>query len=219
MIDALARHGVRKLVFLGSSCIYPRIPDRAIREDDLLTAPLEPTNEAYAVAKIAGVKMCEFYRLQYGLDAVSVMPPNLHGPNDNFEPGSSHVFQGLIRRMSDARDASEPRFVIWGTGTPRREFMHVDDLADACVFLAERSTPHSLYNVGTGEDISFRELAEVVRDLVGYEGALVQDAEKPDGTPRKTMDCSRLFELGWRPRIGMMEGFRQTYAWYREHVV
>jgi GDP-L-fucose synthase len=216
VIDAARRHGVKKLMFLGSSCIYPRIADRLIREDDLLTAPLEPTNEAYAVAKIAGVKMCQFYRRQYGFDAISVMPPNLHGPNDDFGPESSHVLQGLLRRMTDAKRAGEPRFVLWGTGTPRREFLHVDDLADACVFLMERETPHDLYNVGTGQDVSVRELAELVKRVTGYAGDIVTDPSRADGTPRKTMDVSRVFSLGWRPKVAFEDAVRRTYAAFLE---
>lgn len=216
-IDAAYKSGVKKFCFLGSSCVYPRIDDRKISEGDLLTSSLEPTNEAYAVAKIAGIKMCEFYKQQYGFDAISIMPPNLHGPNDNFDPQTAHVMQGIMRRMYDAKNAGDETFTVWGSGTPLREFMYIDDMANAIIFLMNSKTEETLYNVGTGEEISIRALAETIQRVVGFEGELVQDATKPDGTPRKTMNVDRLMSTGWKPRYTFEEGLMKTWNWYLEN--
>ena len=209
--------GTRKLLYLGSSCIYPRECAQPMSEEQLLTGALEPTNEAYAIAKIAGIKLCQAYRRQYGDDFISAMPTNLYGPNDNFDLMSSHVLPALIRKFHDAKSAAERQVVIWGTGAPRREFLHVDDLADACVFLMERydGTPH--INVGTGEDLSIRELAEMVRDVVHPSATLCFDPSKPDGMPRKLLDVSKLHALGWGHRIGLREGIEGTYRWFLQN--
>jgi GDP-L-fucose synthase len=217
VVDAAHRYGVQKLLFLGSSCIYPRECPQPIREEYLLTAPLEPTNEPYAIAKIAGLVMCQSYRRQYGMSAIVAMPTNLYGPGDNFDLESAHVLPALMRRMHEAKRNSVPEVTVWGTGAPRREFLHVDDLADACVFLMHAYDSIEPINVGCGEDISIRDLAEAVRRVVGYEGRLRFDASRPDGTPRKLLDISRLASLGWRPRINLDEGLRSTYAWYVEN--
>lgn len=217
VIHAAWRHGVRKLLFLGSSCIYPKHAPQPIREEYLLTGPLEPTNQAYAVAKIAGLEMCRAYRRQYGFNAISLMPTNLYGPGDKFDLESSHVLPAMIRKFHEAKVSGSARVVLWGTGTPRRELLHVDDLADAALFLMERYEGEDPINVGTGEDLSIRELAELVRTVVGYEGEIVFDASMPDGTPRKLLDVSRLHALGWRHRIGLREGIEQTYRWFTEH--
>ena len=216
VIDAAYRAGARKLLFLGSSCIYPKLAPQPLKEEYLLTGPLEPTNEPYAVAKIAGIVMAQSYRKQYGFDAISLMPTNLYGPGDNFDLETSHVLPALIRKFHEARVAADPAVTVWGTGTPRREFLHVDDLADAAVFLMERYSSEEIVNVGVGEDVSIAELAALVADVVGYEGEIVYDTTKPDGTPRKLLDVSRLFALGWRPRIGLREGIESTYRWYVE---
>lgn len=218
VIDAAYRAGVGKFVFLGSSCIYPKMAQQPMREDCLLTGPLEPTNEWYAVAKIAGLKMCQAYRRQYGFNAISLMPTNLYGPGDNFDLQNSHVLPGLIRRFHEAAQRGEETIAVWGTGTPRREFLHVEDLADAVVFLLEHYDDEPIVNVGWGEDVTIRELAETIADVVGYRGRLVFDASKPDGTPRKLLDTSRLTALGWKPRIGLRDGIEATYAWFKEHV-
>ena len=217
VIDAAHRHGVAKLVFLGSSCIYPKHAPQPMREEHLLTGPLEPTNSAYAIAKIAGIEMVRAYRRQHGMHGICLQPTNLYGPGDNFDLQSSHVLPALIRKFHEAKISKAPSVVLWGTGTPRREFLHVDDLADACVHLVERYDGADIVNVGVGEDISIRELAELVRDVVGYDGDIVQDTSKPDGTPRKLLDVSRLHALGWRARIGLREGIASTYAWYLAH--
>jgi GDP-L-fucose synthase len=217
VIDAARVSGVKKLLFLGSSCIYPKFAEQPIREDSLLTGALEPTNEWYAVAKIAGIKLCQAYRLQYGLNAISLMPTNLYGPGDNFDLESSHVLPALIRKFHEAKVQGNPEVVIWGTGTPRREFLHVDDLASATVRLMEIYDEPQIVNVGTGEDVTIRELAEIVRDAVGFEGRLVFDTSKPDGTPRKLLDVSRLRALGWTPKVALRDGIRQTYEWFVEH--
>ena len=214
LIDAAYRHGVRKLVFLGSSCIYPKFAPQPIKEEYLLTGALEPTNDAYAVAKIAGIKMCQSYRRQYGFDAISLMPTNLYGPGDNFDLQNSHVLPALIRKFHEARQAGAASVEIWGSGTPRREFLHVDDLADASVYLMRHYSGEEIVNVGVGEDVTIRELAELIRDIVGYAGRLAFDASKPDGTPRKLLDVSRLHALGWQARIPLHEGIEQTYAWF-----
>ena len=218
VVDAARDVGVAKLLYLGSSCIYPRMADQPIVEPALLTGPLEPTNEAYAIAKIAGIKMCDAYRTQYGCDFVSAMPTNLYGPNDNFDLQSSHVLPALIRKFDDARRSGVDRVTVWGTGTPRREFLHVDDLADACVFLMERYEEPGPINVGFGDDVAIAELAELVRDVVHPTAAIDFDTSKPDGTPRKLLDSSRLQQLGWRPSIPLAEGVASTYEWYLTNV-
>jgi GDP-L-fucose synthase len=217
VIHSAWRHGVRKLCFLGSSCIYPKHAPQPMKEEHLLTGPLEPTNEWYAIAKIAGVKMCQAYRRQYGFDAISLMPTNLYGPGDNFHPENSHVLPALIRRFQEARESGAGEVVIWGTGTPRREFLHVDDLAEACLFLMERYSGEEIANVGVGEDIAILDLARLVAEVVGFEGEIRTDPSKPDGTPRKLLDVSRLQELGWRARIGLREGIEATYRWFLEN--
>lgn len=219
LIDSAYRHGVKKLVFLGSSCIYPRLAPQPIPEDALLTGPLEPTNAAYAVAKIAGITMCQAYRRQYGFDAISLMPTNLYGPGDNFDLNSSHVLPALIRKFHEAKLARAPEVVVWGTGTPRREFLHVDDMADAAVHLAGNYSAEQLINVGTGDDVTIAGLAELVRQAVNFEGKITYDTSKPDGTPRKLMDSTRLRALGWQPRIGLAEGIRSTYQWFLDEGV
>ena len=218
VVDAARDVGVAKLLYLGSSCIYPRMADQPIVEPALLTGPLEPTNEAYAIAKIAGIKMCDAYRTQYGCDFVSAMPTNLYGPNDNFDLQSSHVLPALIRKFDDARRSGVDRVTVWGTGTPRREFLHVDDLADACVFLMERYEEPGPINVGFGDDVAIAELAELVRDVVHPTATIDFDTSKPDGTPRKLLDSSRLQQLGWRPSIPLAEGVASTYEWYLTNV-
>ena len=217
IINAAYEHGVSKLLFLGSSCIYPKHAPQPMPEDCLLTGPLEPTNEWYAVAKIAGIKMCQAYRRQYGFNAISLMPTNLYGPGDNFDLANSHVLPALIRKFHEAKEAETPTVTVWGTGKPRREFLHVDDLADACVFLMDHYESEQIVNVGVGEDVSIAELASLVAKVVGYEGRIVYDTSKPDGTPRKLLDVSRLRDLGWRAHIGLADGIRSTYRWYLEH--
>jgi GDP-L-fucose synthase len=214
VIDSAWRAGVQKLCFLGSSCIYPRLAPQPINEDALLTGPLEPTNEWYAIAKIAGIKLCQAYRRQYGFNAISLMPTNLYGPGDNFDLENSHVLPALIRRFHEAKLRGDPVVTVWGTGTPRREFLHVDDLASAVVHLMETHESEQLVNIGCGEDVSIRELAELVARVVGYGGRLAFDPTKPDGTPRKLLDVSRLAALGWKPGIGLEEGIRATYEWF-----
>lgn len=217
LIDNAWRFGARKFVFLGSSCIYPRRAPQPIKEDHLLTGPLEPTNEWYAVAKIAGIKMCQAYRRQYGFDAIALMPTNLYGPGDNFNLENSHVLAALIRKFHEARRAGSDSVTIWGTGKPRREFLHVDDLAEAVVFLMENYSDERIINIGVGEDVSIRELAELVRAVVGFEGEMIFDAGKPDGTPRKLLDISRLYALGWKAGLALPDGIRSTYAWFLQH--
>jgi GDP-L-fucose synthase len=214
VIDAAWKSGSRKLLFLGSSCIYPKFAPQPIREADLLTGPLESTNQPYAVAKIAGMEMCEAYRAQYGFNAVSIMPTNLYGPHDNFNVESGHVLPALIRRIHEAKMSQAPEVFVWGTGTPRREFMHADDLASAAVLLMRTFNGPGFVNVGTGDDISIRDLALLVSQVVGYRGDLVQNPSRPDGTPRKLLDVSRLTDLGWRSSISLAEGIAQTYRWY-----
>jgi GDP-L-fucose synthase len=218
VLDAAARAGVRRLLFLGSSCIYPKFADQPIREESFLTGALEPTNEAYAIAKIAGVVQVQSLRRQHGVSYISAMPTNLYGPGDNFDPETSHVLPGMIRRFHEAVQAGAGEVVVWGTGTPRREFLHVDDLARACVTLLEQYDDPAPINVGVGEDVSIRELAEIVAEIVGFDGSIVQDTSKPDGTPRKLLDVSRINALGWRPEIGLREGIARTYDWYRSTV-
>jgi GDP-L-fucose synthase len=214
VIHSAWKYGAKKLLFLGSSCIYPKLAPQPLREESLLTGPLEPTNEWYAIAKIAGIKMCQAYRRQYGFDAISLMPTNLYGPGDSFHLENAHVLPALIRKFHQAKEAALPEVVMWGTGTPRREFLHADDLGDAAVFLMQHYSDEIFINVGVGEDLTIRELAELVRDVVGYSGAIVQDLGKPDGTPRKLMDVSRISALGWKAKISLQEGIRETYRWY-----
>jgi len=216
VIEGSFRVGVEKLLFLGSSCIYPKFAPQPIPESALLSGPLEPTNEWYAIAKIAGIKLCQAYRRQYGSDFISAMPTNLYGPNDNFDLASSHVLPALIRKSHDAKQSGGDSVEIWGTGSPMREFLHVDDLADACVFLMENYSDDSHINVGTGVDLSIRELAEKVRDIVHPSASLVFDTSKPDGTPRKVLDVSRLNDLGWSPSYDLDRGIRTTYQWFIE---
>jgi len=216
MVEANLIHGawlagVQRLCFLGSSCIYPRDCPQPIREDYLLTGPLEQTNEPYAIAKIAGIKLCESYNRQHGTQYFSAMPTNLYGPNDNYDLANSHVLPALIRKAHEAKQRGDKELVVWGSGTPRREFLYVDDLADACVFLMEKDVGEGIYNIGVGEDVSIRELAETVMSLVGFSGAIVFDATKPDGTPRKLLDVSRLRDLGWRARTPLREGIALAY--------
>ena len=219
VIDAAYRHGVKKVLFLGSSCIYPKYAQQPIREDELLNGKLEPTNRSYAIAKIAGIEMMDAYRRQYGMQGICAMPTNLFGPNDNFDPHNSHVIPALMRRFHEAKVAHAPEVVTWGTGAPRREFLHVDDLADACLFLMreydmrEHEEPN-IVNVGVGEDMTVAELAELLRDIVGFGGKIRFDTSKPDGTPRKLLDVSRLRALGWRATIPLRQGLTDTYAWY-----
>lgn len=217
VIDAAYRHSTRKLLFLGSSCIYPKHAPQPMPESCLLTGPLEPTNEWYAVAKIAGVKMCQAYRRQYGFDAVCIMPTNMYGPGDNFNLQSSHVLPALLRKFHEAKQRREEQVVVWGTGTPRREFLHVDDLADACVYLMERYDSGEPLNVGWGEDIAIGELASLVGEIVGFTGKLRFDTSKPDGTPRKLLDVTRLRALGWAPKIPLRQGIAATYEWFLRH--
>lgn len=214
VIDAAYRHGIRKLLFLGSSCIYPKFAPQPIKEEYLLTGALEATNEPYAIAKIAGIKLCQACNRQFGTDFISVMPANLYGPGDNFDLESSHVLPALIRKFHKAKQNNQPDVAVWGTGTPRREFLHVEDLADACLYLMDVYSGDEPINVGTGEDISIGELAHLVRDVVGYRGEIVYDTTMPDGTPRKLLDASRLNGLNWRAKIPLKEGIEQTYRWF-----
>ncbi len=217
IIDAAHRTGVRKLLFLGSSCIYPKHALQPMRENCLLSGPLEPTNEWYAIAKIAGIQMVRAYRRQYGFRGICLMPTNLYGPGDNFDLKTSHVMPALVRKLHDAKVTRVPEVIVWGTGQPRREFLHVDDLADACLYLMEHYDDEAIVNVGVGEDLSIRELAEMLQQVIGYEGELRFDTSKPDGTPRKLLDVSRLHALGWRARIPLRRGIEETYAWYLAH--
>lgn len=217
VIDGAFRHGVKKLAFLGSSCIYPRLAGQPIREESLLTGSLEPTNEWYAIAKIAGLKMCQAYARQYGWNAICLMPANLYGPGDNFSANDSHVLPALIRRFHEARESGAESVTVWGTGTVRREFLHVDDLASAAVFLMEHYHSAEPVNVGTGSDITIAELAVLVASIMGYQGKILYDPAKPDGVPRKLLDVSRLHQLGWRHRIPLEEGVRQTCEWFVKH--
>ncbi|MEA3207115.1 MAG: GDP-L-fucose synthase [Chthoniobacter sp.] len=214
VIEAAFQHETRKLLFLGSSCIYPKFAPQPIPESALLTGALEPTNEAYALAKIAGIKLCQAYAREFGRNFISAMPTNLYGPGDNFDLTSSHVLPALLRKVHEASRADAAEVVVWGTGTPRREFLHVDDLAGACRFLLEHYDSPEIINVGFGQDVSIRELAELICEVVGFRGRLVFDPGKPDGTPRKLLDSTKLHELGWRPRIPLREGISQTYDWY-----
>lgn len=211
VLHAAWQHRVKKLLFLGSSCIYPKLAPQPLKEEYLLTGPLEYTNEPYAIAKIAGIKLCDAYRQQYGCNFISVMPTNLYGPNDNYDLENSHVLPALIRKFHEARVANAPQVIVWGTGNPRREFMHADDLADACVFLMHHYSDSSPVNIGVGEDISIRDLAFLIAEITGYTGEIVFDTTRPDGTPRKLMDTSRLNAMGWNPKIGLQEGIAAVY--------
>jgi GDP-L-fucose synthase len=216
VLGAAAETGVRRLLFLGSSCIYPKHAPQPMKEEHLLTGPLEPTNEPYAIAKIAGIKLCQAYARQHGCDFISVMPTNLYGPGDNFDLETSHVLPALLRKFHEAAAEGRPEVEIWGSGEPRREFMHVDDLADACLFIMLHPEPPDLLNVGVGKDISIRELAELIGEVVGYRGGLTFDRSKPDGTPRKLLDVSALAAMGWSARIPLREGIEATYRWFRD---
>ena len=218
VIEAAYRHGVRRLLFLGSVCAYPKFAPQPIAEDQLLAGPLEPTNAPYAVAKIAGIEMCRAYNRQYGTQFLSVMPSNLYGPGDNFDLRNSHVLPALIRRFHEAKTRGDTSVTLWGSGTPRREFLHVDDMAEACTVVMEKHSGNELVNIGSGEDASIRELADLVRSIVGYTGAVAWDASKPDGTPSRLLDVRRLFGYGWRPRISLAAGIEATYAWYLGHL-
>jgi GDP-L-fucose synthase len=218
IIHSAYETGVRKLLFLGSSCIYPKFAPQPIPETALLGGPLEPTNEAYAIAKIAGIKLCQAYAREYSANFISAMPTNLYGPNDNFDLETSHVLAALLRKAHEAKTRKARELAVWGSGTPRREFLHVDDLASACLFLLEKYDSSEIINIGCGEDISIRELAELICDIVGFEGQLVWDETKPDGTPRKLLDVTRLQNLGWRPTIALRDGIAQTYEWFLKNV-
>jgi GDP-L-fucose synthase len=211
--------GVRKLLFLGSSCIYPKFAPQPIPETALLSGPLEPTNEAYAIAKIAGIKLCQAYSREYGANFISAMPTNLYGPNDNFDLETSHALAALMRKAHEAKEHKDQKLIVWGTGKPRREFLHVDDLASVCLLLLEKYDSPDIINVGCGEDISIRELAELICDVVGFDGELAWDTSKPDGTPQKLLDVTKLRALGWKPAITLREGIAQTYDWFRANCV
>jgi GDP-L-fucose synthase len=219
IIRSACEAGVRKLLFLGSSCIYPKFAPQPIPETALLSGPLEPTNEAYAIAKIAGIKLSQAYNREYGANFISAMPTNLYGPNDNFDLETSHVLPALIRKAHEAKARMDQKLVVWGTGKPRREFLHVDDLASACLLLLEKYDSSEIINVGCGEDISIRELAELICDVVGFDGELAWDTTKPDGTPRKLLDVTRLRALGWKPAIPLRDGIARTYEWFRANCV
>lgn len=212
VIEAARVHGVKKLMFLGSSCIYPKLAAQPLTEDALLTGPLEPTNEPYAIAKITGIKLCDAYRSQYGCDFISVMPTNLYGPNDNYDLKSSHVLPALIRKFHEAKKNGTPEVVMWGTGSPKREFLHADDLADACVFLMHNFSDYGFVNIGTGEDLAILELAQTIKAVVGYEGEITHDFTKPDGTPRKLMNVGKLHAMGWKHKIELRDGIEKVYA-------
>ena len=218
LIHASYLYGVKKLLFLGSSCIYPKECPQPIKEEYLLSGYLEPTNEPYAVAKIAGIKMCQAYNRQYGTSYISVMPTNLYGPDDNFDLETSHVLPALIRKFHEAKERGENRVTLWGTGTPKREFLHVDDLADACVFLMNHYDESEIINIGAGRDLTIAELAEMIAQVVGFKGEILYDPSRPDGTPVKRLDVSRLSRLGWRAKISLKKGLKETYQWYRKHI-
>ena len=218
VISAAYDSGVKRLMFLGSSCIYPKQAPQPMREEHLLTGSLEPTNEPYAVAKIAGIKMCEAYNRQFGTEFISVMPTNLYGPNDNFDLENSHVLPALIRKFHEAKARGDKQVVVWGTGSPRREFLYVDDMAEACVFIMNRDGYTDMLNIGVGEDIRIGDLARLVGEVVGFDGELVFDPTKPDGTPRKLLDVGRLKSLGWSAKTGLRDGVRETYRWYLENI-
>jgi len=217
VIDAAYQNGVKKLLFLGSSCIYPKFAEQPIKEASLLTSALEPTNEWYAIAKIAGIKMCQAYRKQYGFNAIAIMPTNLFGLHDNFHLANAHVLPALMHRFHEAKVQNKPAIIVWGSGIARREFLHVDDLANAAVFLMQDYDEAKIINVGTGKDVSIQTLAEMIREIVGYQGKIKFDTSKPDGTPRKLLDISRLTDLGWQPHISLREGIESTYRWFLEN--
>lgn len=217
VIDAAYKTGVQKLLFLGSTCIYPKMAPQPLKEEYLLTGELEPTNEPYAIAKIAGIKMCQSYNRQYNTNYISVMPTNLYGPQDNFDLETSHVLPALIRKFHEAKENNLPHVEIWGTGTPRREFLHADDLADACLFLMDNYNDNEIVNIGVGQDIPIKELAEQIKEIVDYKGDLVFNTSKPDGTPRKLVDVTKINNLGWKANISLEEGLRSTYTWFQEH--
>jgi len=217
VIEASADFGTRKLLFLGSSCIYPKMAPQPIAESSLLTGPLEPTNDAYAIAKIAGIKLCQSYAREYGKNFISGMPTNLYGPHDNYDLHNSHVLPAFIRKVHEAKTSGAKSITVWGTGTPRREFLHTTDLADACIFLLENYDAPDLVNIGCGEDVTIRELAETVCDVLGFEGALEFDKSKPDGTPRKLLDISKIKSLGWSPKISLRDGIADAYRWFCEN--
>jgi len=217
IIEAAWKNGCKKFEFLGSSCIYPKFAPQPMKEEHLLTGSLEPTNEWYAIAKITGIKLCQAYRKQYGFDAISLMPTNLYGPGDNFELKGSHVLPALIRKFHEAKLVGAKDVVMWGTGTPRREFLHVDDLAEACIHLMQHYSDPEIVNVGTGTDLTIRELAELVKSVIDFSGEIVQDLTKPDGTPQKLLDVSKLERLGWKAKIGLKEGIESTYRWFLEN--
>jgi GDP-L-fucose synthase len=220
VIHAAYTHGVKKLLFLGSSCIYPKLAPQPLKEEYLLTGPLEPTNEAYAIAKIAGLRLCKHCNDQYGTNFISVMPTNLYGPNDNFDLETSHVLAALIRKFHEAKINNAPEVVVWGTGKARREFLHVDDMADACVYLMEKFNALDIgesVNIGVGKDITIKELADLIKDMVEYKGKIIYDVSKPDGTPQKLLDVTKLQRLGWKEQISFKEGLKQTYEWYVSH--
>lgn len=221
IIHASYKNGVKKLLFLGSSCIYPKLAPQPLKEEYLLTGPLEETNEAYAIAKIAGIRLCKHYNQQYVTNFISVMPTNLYGPNDNFDLETSHVMPALIRKFHEAKVKNEPEVVIWGTGKPLREFMHVDDMADACVYLMEKYNTDDIgefVNIGVGKDITIGELSEVIKEIVGFEGTIRKDLSKPDGTPQKLLDITKLSSLGWKAKISLRDGIEQTYEWYQSQI-
>lgn len=217
VIEAAFETGVKKLMFLGSTCIYPKMAPQPLKEEYLLTGELEPTNEAYAMAKIVGIKLCQAYNRQYGTDYIAAMPTNLYGPNDNYDLQSSHVLPALLRKFHDAKEKGSSVVELWGTGTPRREFLHADDLADACVFLMNNYSGSEIINIGVGDDIEIRALADKIRKLVGYEGDIVYDTSKPDGTPRKLVDVTKINGLGWKSEISLDEGLKSTYEWFKEN--
>ena len=219
IIDSAYRYGVKKLIFLGSSCIYPKFPKIPITEDQLMTSALEPSNDAYAIAKIAGIKMCQAYRQQYGFDAIAVMPTNLYGPNDNFDINSGHVLPSLIAKFHGGLSHSEHYIInLWGDGSPKREFLHVDDLAEALYICMERYNSEEIINIGTGEDVTIKELAEIIVDVTGYKNYYQWDSSKPNGTPRKVLNVDKMKSLGWEPKMSLREGIESTYEWYKEHV-
>mgnify|MGYP003109548845 FL=1 len=217
VIDAAYRSGVKKFMFLGSACIYPKVAEVPIKEESLMTGPLEPSNEGYALSKIAGMRMCAFYRRQYNFDAISVMPANLYGPKDNFIPEHGHVIPGLIRKMFDAKTNKDPSVTCWGDGSPTREFLYVDDLADACIFLMDTYSKEEFVNVGSDVEIKIKDLAEMIKEYVGYEGELIWDTSRPNGTPKRVMDNSKLFNMGWSPKVEFEQGLKQTIKWYMDN--
>ena len=217
VIDAAYRHGVKKLVFLGSSCIYPKMAKQPITEDQLMTGTLEPTNDAYAIAKIAGIRMCRAYREQYGFNAIALQPTNLYGENDNFHPEHGHVIPGIMRRMYDAKQNGDPEFACWGDGSAMREFLYIDDLAEACYTCMDKYDSDEIINVGSGVDVTIKELTGLIADVVGYTGKIVWDTSKPNGTPRKVLNVDKIKSLGWEPTLDLKEGLQKTFEWYKEN--